>query len=193
MTYGKIFSKLYRGSMVGAGIEVYALMPYIISEAMPDKVHGGYIEMNPVLIAATFGTTADVIERAIEYLCRPDPKTTTPGDEGRRIVKIGPFAYRVVNYAYYKSIQNEEDRREQNRLAQEKFRQKREARKAKRGGSGGPSLNERLAEKAIEDGDEKEADRLERMKSAELEAKAAEADMKRLLDAAAGEVLPPGQ
>jgi len=184
MTYGKIFAKLYRGSMVGAGIEVFALMPYIITEGMPDKVHGGYIEMNPVLIAAIFGTTPERIEKAIEYLCSPDPDTTTPGDDGRRLVKLGPFSYRIVNYAHYKAIRNEEERREQNRVAQEKFRQKkkeerekREARKAKKTVDQFGTMNARLIEEAEAAGDLERAERLRAMWDKGVEERASAADL----------------
>lgn len=129
MTYGKLFSSLYTGSMIGAGAVPFALMPYVISNAMPDRTHGGYIELNPVLLSAIFGVNEKDIEKGIEFLCSPDPKSRTPDEDGRRLIKISPFAYRVVNYAKYKAIRDEEDRREQNRLAQETHRKKMAERK----------------------------------------------------------------
>lgn len=124
MTYGKLFSSLYTGSMIGAGAVPFALMPYIISNANPDRTHGGYIELNPVLLSAIIGVSEKEIEEGIEFLCAPDPKSRTPDEDGRRLIQISPFAYRVVNYAKYKAIRDEEDRREQNRLSQETFRKK---------------------------------------------------------------------
>lgn len=158
MTYGKLFSSLYTGSMIGAGAVPFALMPYVISNAMPDWLHGGYVELNPVLLATIFGVSEKEIEDGIEFLCAPDPKSRTPDEEGRRLVKISPFAYKVVNYAKYKAIRDEEERREQNRLAQEKFRAKKESKKLKAKGKG-PLPGEEQHVKNVEELGQEEAER----------------------------------
>ena len=62
------------------------------------------------------------METAIEFLCRPDERSTTKGDEGRRLVKLGEFEYRVVNGAKYRAIRDEEERRRQSREAQRRLR-----------------------------------------------------------------------
>ncbi len=110
--------------MIGAGPVAFALMPYVISNAKPDKNLGGHVELNPRLIAVIFGCEERDIERAIEYLCSPDPKSRTPDHEGRRLIKHGPFDYQVVNFEKYRSIKDEEERREQNRIAQERWRRR---------------------------------------------------------------------
>lgn len=174
MTYGKIFSSLYKGSMIGAGPLPFAIMGYVISNAMPDRNLGGYVQLHPIVLASTIGkVTPEQVSEAIEFLCAPDPLTTTPGDEGRRLVKIGPFDYRVVNYAKYKAIRDEEERREQNRLAQEKHRQKKKEAEEKRAAkkSSKPksapdqsgTQNAKLIEEAMARGDESEAERLQAM------------------------------
>lgn len=161
MTYGKLFSSLYTGSMIGAGAVPFALMPYIISTANPDRVHGGYVELNPVLLSAIFGVSEKEIEAGIEFLCSPDPRSRTPDEDGRRLVKISPFAYRVVNYVKYKAIRDEEDRREQNRLAQERYRDKQAAKLKKKAlKKGTPSPGEAAFVKAEEAGDKAGADRI---------------------------------
>lgn len=158
MMYGKLYRSLYTGSMIGAGAVVFALMPYVIANAVPDKAVGGYVELNPILLATIFGVSAKEVEDGIEFLCSPDPKTSTPGEDGRRLIRLGPFAYRVVNYAKYKALRDEEDRREQNRLAQERWRAKHAekiAKKAKGIGkkasstSGGPLPGEMAYEAAV--------------------------------------------
>ena len=97
------------------------------------------MELNPRLLAAIIGTTEVEIEAAIEFLCRPDPRSRTPDEEGRRLVRLGPFDFRVVNYAKYRRIRDEEDRREQNRLAQERYREK-QRRKAEKKASKGVNV-----------------------------------------------------
>lgn len=122
--FGKLFASLYTGSMVGAGPVPFALMPYIIANARPDGEVGGQVELNPRLLATIIGTSETEIREAIEFLCKPDPHSRTPDEGGRRLIPLGPFDYRVVNYAKYRAIQDEEDRREQNRQAAERYRAK---------------------------------------------------------------------
>lgn len=124
--YGKHFASMYTGSMVGAGFGPYAVMGYVIANQAPDKQVGFQVELNVKILAATFGEPEEYVQKAIDYLCAPDPETRTAGEEGRRLVKIGTYAYRVVNGAHYHAIRNEEQRREQNRQAQAKFRSKKD-------------------------------------------------------------------
>ncbi len=110
--------------MVGAGCHVFALMGYVIANHKPDKVVGGQVTLNPKLLSVVFGEDESRIQEAIDYLCSPDPKSRNKAEEGRRLVKIGEFEYKVVSAAIYRQIRNEEERRESNRVAQEKFRKK---------------------------------------------------------------------
>lgn len=140
--FGKLFSSLYTGSMIGAGAVPFALMPYIISNARPDKNLGGWVELNPKLLSAIFGVTEEEVADGIEFLCQPDPRSRSPDEGGRRLVKLGPYDYRVVNYAKYRAIKDEEDRREQNRLAQERHREKVMAKKLRKARGKGPLAGE---------------------------------------------------
>lgn len=136
--YGKHFASMYEGSMVGAGAVVFAVMGYVIAKQEPDKKVGSQVRLNPVLLSAILGEQVKEIEKAIKYLCSPDERSTTKEKAGRRLVKLGEFDYQVVNGAKYRAVRDEEARREQNRLAQERFRQK---------AGGGGSFAERLAVK----------------------------------------------
>lgn len=123
--YGKHFSSMYRGSMVGAGFGAYAVMGYVIANQQPNADRTVYhVELNPGFLAAIFGEGVKEVEKAIEFLCKEDPKSQTPDEKGKRLVHVGAFLYRVVNGAMYAKIRNEEERREQNRLAQERHRKK---------------------------------------------------------------------
>jgi hypothetical protein len=104
--YGKHFSSMYEGSMMGAGPTVFAVWGYVIS-----KADGGFVELNPRLLSVLLGTSELEIIKAIEYLCAPDPNSRSTEKEGRRLVKIGQFAYEVTTHAHYRSIRNTEDRR----------------------------------------------------------------------------------
>lgn len=110
--------------MVGAGFGPYAVMGYVIANQQPGADGVFRVDLNTKLLATTFGEDEGTVVKAVEFLCAPDAKSTTPTEEGRRLVKEGPFLYRVVNGATYAKIRNEEERREQNRLAQERHRAK---------------------------------------------------------------------
>lgn len=115
--YGKSFESMYEGSMFGAGINVFAVWNYIIA-----KCRRGVIEINPSFLAAILGGKEDDIESALRFLCRPDPKSRSKKEDGRRLVKEGQFQYRVVNWEYYDKIKSEEERREYNRQKQREYR-----------------------------------------------------------------------
>ena len=105
--------------MVGAGACVFALMGYVISKQQPPDFT---VELNSKLLAAILGETEDEIEKAVEYLCAPDPISRSPDNEGRRLLKVGAFNYHVVNGAAYNRIRNYEERKAYNREAQAKYR-----------------------------------------------------------------------
>lgn len=108
--------------MVGAGAIPFAIMGYVIANYQLDKQVGAQVRLNATLLSTILGESEADIEKGISYLCAPDPKSTTPGESGRRLVKIGQFDYKVVNGAKYTAIRNEEERRDQNRLAKQRER-----------------------------------------------------------------------
>ena len=69
----------------------------------------------------------DEIDDAWASLLAPDGDSSdrlrNPENEGRRIEEI-PGGFRLLNYAYYRGLRNDDDRREQNRAAQERWRGK---------------------------------------------------------------------
>lgn len=148
---------MYEGSMVGSGTHVFALMGYIIANQKPDPAVGGQVRLNAKVLATIFGDTEHRIQEAIDFLCAPDPKSTTPDEDGRRLVKIGQFDYRVVNAAKYLAIRNEEERREANRIRQANHRGKK-----KKAGDGKKSNlpGEQEAMEAHGNGDEAKFDQI---------------------------------
>lgn len=110
--YGRIFESLYRGSMVGSGSPTFAVWGYVIANMRADEEVGAQVELNPKLLAFILGEKQEVVEEVIAHLCAPDPGSTSKEKEGRRLVRMGEFAYQVVNGAKYMSIKNEEARRE---------------------------------------------------------------------------------
>ena len=157
--YGKHFDSMYSGSMVGAGFAVFSIMGYVIANMKPDRVVGFQVDLNTKILSATFGEDEGKIAGAIEYLCQPDPESRTAAEEGRRLVKVGAFSYRVVNGVKYDKIRNEEERREQNRQAQIRHREKSAGRKR----TGSTPMAQRVRDQAEATGDTVTVQRIDEM------------------------------
>lgn len=97
--YTKIFPDMFRGSMYGAGLHVFATWTW----ALAHKDEQGFVEMNARLVAAELGAEIEQIEQAIAYLTAPDPDSRSPEENGRRMVKVSQFGYRVVNHGKYRN------------------------------------------------------------------------------------------
>jgi hypothetical protein len=117
--YGKLFASTFTGSMVGAGPVVFAVWGYSIAHAVDSQV-----ELNPVLLSTVLGCPREQIDTAIGVLCAPDPNSRSKADDGRRLVREGQFAFRVVNHAKYNAMRHEGDRREYNRIKQREHRER---------------------------------------------------------------------
>jgi hypothetical protein len=146
--WGRHYESMYDGSMYGAGLSVFAVWGYVIAHAWKGK---GVVELNPRKLADTLGAKVEEIEKAIEKLMRADPNSRHKEHEGRRLIKEGEFQYLVPTWKWYQSIRNQDERRESNRVAQSKYREKLQQRKkftpVVTGGVG--SLAEREAVKAM--------------------------------------------
>jgi hypothetical protein len=127
--YGKAFESMYEGSMVGAGINVFAVWNYCIA-----KNRFGVIELNPRLLAFILGGKQSEVEAAIEFLCKPDKESRSDEDQGCRLIREGEFQYRMVNWGKYDAMKQENDRREYNRVAQRKHREANRMKKMRPGG-----------------------------------------------------------
>lgn len=116
--------------MVGKGALFFAVWGYVISHFVPDRKHEAIVELNPKLIAFALsenkieGEREEDVAAVIERMCRPDKSSRTNREEGRKLVCLGGYQYRVVNGMMYRRIRNQEERKRQNREAQERHRQK---------------------------------------------------------------------
>lgn len=118
--YAKLFKQTYYGSMMGAGAHVHAVWPYALAHASPD----GLVELNPPLVAFQIGMPVEDVVRAIEYLTAPDPNSRSSAEEGRRLIHLGGFLYRIANLPEYRKIRDDLARREYNRVKQAERRQR---------------------------------------------------------------------
>jgi hypothetical protein len=154
--YGRLWESVYEGSMVGSGPEVFCLWPYVVAKMRKDAEHGATVLLNPGLLGAVFGVSDERFVRVgIEKLCDVDPKTKNGKDEdGRRLVHISGYLYRVVNGAAYMAIRSKES----HVAAQKRYREKKKSGKTPLQKTN--DERERRFIRALGDGDEVAADRI---------------------------------
>lgn len=107
--------------MRGAGSDVFSVWGYVIAHVKADSL----VEVNPEIVAFLIGMSNDRVEKAMEFLTAPDPKSRNKEHGGRRLVKRGEFEYYVPSAAYYRGIKSAEDLREYNRIKQRESRDRR--------------------------------------------------------------------
>lgn len=120
--YGKHFSSMYGGSMYGAGPVVFSVWGYVIANTVDSRV-----ELNARPLAGIIGTTTAEIEKAIDFLCQPDPESRNQAYEGRRLVREGQYQFFVVSHEIYRSMRDEEERRAYNAKKQREHRARKKA------------------------------------------------------------------
>ncbi len=155
--FGRVFESMYKGSMMGKGLAVFAVWPYVISNMRGHPEYGAVVELNPELLRFMIGCDRAEIEEAIEKFCEPDAASRNKREEGRKLVKLGEYLYRVVNGADYIAIRKKEGDLVKHQEAQKRYMSK------KKGGAGysGPTMAERTMEKLDREGDEHGVGRME--------------------------------
>jgi len=111
--YGKIFSKMYEGTLYGQWEALVTFQQMIV---LCDA--DGMIDMTPQAIASRTSIPLRIIKKGIEVLEAPDQHSRTPDQEGRRIERIDahrPWGWHLVNHAKYMSMQDADMVREQTR------------------------------------------------------------------------------
>jgi hypothetical protein len=117
-----LFTSIYQGTLRGNS---HCLLVFTNLLAHCDK--SGEVDIHPRAIAEEVGLTIEQVRAALLMLEAPDEESRSPEEDGRRILRKDEhraWGWVVVNYLKYRSIRDEDDRREQNRLAQERWRNK---------------------------------------------------------------------
>ena len=113
--YAKVFSQIYDGTLCTRG-PWQALVTFQQMLVLADLE--GNVDMTAGAISRRTTIPLDIIEMGISSLVLPDPESRTPTEEGRRIVRLAEgrsWGWRIVNYAQYRDLKKEEDRREYHR------------------------------------------------------------------------------
>ena len=120
--YCKLFASLYQGTLRGRSHEIL-----VFTNLMAHASKDGYVDKHFRAIAEETGLTIDEVKAAIVTLESSDEESRSPAANGARLRRMDEhrvWGWEIVNYAKYRAIRNEEDRAEQNRLAQARWREK---------------------------------------------------------------------
>lgn len=120
--YAKLFTSIYQGTLRGNS---HGLLVFTNLLAHADME--GRVDIHPRAIAEEVGLTVEEVKKALLVLESTDDESRSPEEQGRRIVRLDEhraWGWIVVNYVKYRSIRNEDDRREQNRRSQAAWRAK---------------------------------------------------------------------
>jgi hypothetical protein len=120
--YCKLFASLYQGTLRGQANEIL-----VFTNLLAHCDAAGFVDKHFRAIAEETGLDVEKVKCAITTLESPDPESRSAELGGARIERIDShrvWGWRVVNFLKYRSIRDAEDRKEQNRLAQARFRNK---------------------------------------------------------------------
>jgi hypothetical protein len=109
--YAKIFAQMFDGTLCTKG-PWQALVTFQQMLILADL--DGNVDMTPAAISRRTTIPLDIIQLGIAALLEPDPESRTPTEEGRRLLPLSEgrsWGWRIVNYAHYRQLQREQDRR----------------------------------------------------------------------------------
>lgn len=107
--YAKVFEQIFDSS-IAEDYEVRHVFMDLL--AMADL--NGVVDKTLGAVARRTNVPREIVERAIAELCKPEPESRTKVEGGRRLVLLDEhrdWGWRIVNYEFYRGIQNEEERR----------------------------------------------------------------------------------
>lgn len=116
----KLFTSIYQGTLRG---NAHGLLVFTNLLAHADR--RGFVDIHPRAIADEVGLSVDEVRAALFELESPDEESRSAEHEGRRILRTDEhraWGWWIVNYVKYRETRDETERREQNRLAQQRRR-----------------------------------------------------------------------
>lgn len=120
--FAKVFASLWQGSMVGRS-DLQLVFIYMLANCDAK----GVFNQTPEVVSALTGLPLERVEEAIRVLEAPDARSRTATDDGRRIVLLDShrdWGWQIVNYVEYRNSRDEEQRKDQNREAARRYRER---------------------------------------------------------------------
>lgn len=118
--YVKLFDRLLSSSIWDADLPTR--VAWVALLLMSDK-DGNVYGTIPAL-ARRANMTPDAMRAAMDVFTSPDPCSTTPDDDGRRVLNVSPNQWLIVNYQRYRDTKDADTIREQNRERARTYREK---------------------------------------------------------------------
>jgi hypothetical protein len=120
--YVKMFKSIFDGTLYGQFEPTVVFMAMLVIAERE-----GIVDMTPQAIAARCGYPLAIVLKGIKELEKPDYRSRTPDEEGRRIIRLEEnrdWGWRITNYQKYEKIRSAEERREYFRLKKREQRSK---------------------------------------------------------------------
>ena len=118
--FAKIFKQIYDSSIVEKPEVRFTFMDLLVL-ADPD----GVVDMTHEAIARRTNRPIELIRETIAELEKPDSRSRSPENEGRRLVRLDEhrdWGWIITNYHQFRRIASEEQRREKTRARVYKLR-----------------------------------------------------------------------
>lgn len=157
-----MFVKIFEQILDSSIAENYELR-HFFEDLLKLADSSGVVDMTPEAIARRINLPIGKVGPLLSDLMKPDAKSRSPEQDGRRIVPLDSrrdWGWIVVNYEQYRSIRDEEARRAYNRDAKRKERGKQKARRTQAQARAQYESRERRFVDAVNNGDEISADEI---------------------------------
>lgn len=126
LSFTKLFSSITDSSVWQESSDVRVV--WVTLMAMSDPL--GRVHAAIPGLARRANVSREATEKALAVFLSPDPDSRSKDHDGRRIEEISG-GWRLLNYATYREMRDEEARKEKNRIYQERFRSKTESKESK--------------------------------------------------------------
>jgi len=126
--YAKIFTQIFDSSIANDW-----QVRHVFEDLLKLCDRDGVVDMTVEAVSRRTAVPLEIVRNGIKKLMEADKESRSKAENGSRIVCIDEergWGWKIVNYSRYRSIMSEEGRRESNRLAQQRQREKRKKVKA---------------------------------------------------------------
>lgn len=121
MHYVKIYSGIVDSSV--ADLDLSARWLWVVLLTKADRY--GNVYGTPSALARTANLSYEQTVLALQSLSSPDPRSTTPDEDGRRIIEGPTNTWHIVNYLKYRAMKDPERDKDTARERMRRFREKR--------------------------------------------------------------------
>jgi len=126
--YAKVFTSMWDGSLYGQ-LEASAVLMACVTLCNAQ----GILDMTPQAISGRTGWPLEFVEKGLEQLQKPDDRSRTPDEDGRRMVLLDEhrdWGWLIVNYEKYRTLSDPDTIKQQNKIRAKNYRDRKNTRHA---------------------------------------------------------------